>query len=542
MKTAYSYIRFSSKPQERGDSIRRQTAGSEALARKHGWTLSDKTLTDLKVSGFHGKNWRDGELAGFLEAIKRGSVKKGSVLIVESLDRLSRDDIDEALPLFLGIIKSGVDIATCDPERIYDRQAIKNPVQLLEPLFIFARANEESTTKSHRISEAWATKRKQLMAKGGKKMTAQVPGWITLSPEKTKFSLNEGATIIKRIVKLALDGHGSTAIVKILNAEQVPSTGRSKTGWNKSYVRRILSNRALIGEYQPYIGHTSNGRQPVGDPIPDYFPRLITDEVFYKIQTAVRGKPGKVGTGTPNIFTGLLFDQRDGSTITLTRKNGGAKQSQRLLVNSSAQRGVKDAVYCSFPYAVLEKVFVHHYLPEIKPADLALATAIETDTTDLETQLADLDHRIGKIKTRLAKEDDLDALLDVLSTLTKKRQAVQGQLEQANESKHQQQAKETLAECKRLRDLVDDDTRRRLKAKIKRLIQRIDMLIEKKGVARLARVSMKFHNGKQRTFSIVVKRGEYWHKWTEGDKAEQLDADRVWSTMSEFYMWSTKVK
>ena len=92
--TAYSYIRFSSAAQERGDSLRRQTQGTEAYVQKKGYTL-DTTLhlQDLGVSAFRGVNVREGALAAFLEAVKQGRVKPGSVLIVESLDRLTRDQL-----------------------------------------------------------------------------------------------------------------------------------------------------------------------------------------------------------------------------------------------------------------------------------------------------------------------------------------------------------------------------------------------------------------------------------------------------------------
>ena len=540
MKTAYSYCRVSSNPQERGDGIRRQVAGSKALALKHGWTLSDQTLHDLGVSGFHGKNWREGELAGFLEAIRKGAVKKGSVLIVESLDRISRDDLVEALPLFLGIIKSGVDIATCNPERIYDGRAMQDSYPIMEALFTFIRANEESKIKSIRISAAWSEKRKQIQDRkggaweekrnqlqGGKKLSAQCPAWLDLSADKMNFSFNDGAKIIKRICMMAIDGHGATAICKQLNKEEIPSIGRSSrsNAWHKSYIKKIIHNKALIGEYQPFMGH--NNRKPIGDPIPDYFPRLISDKDFYRMQTLTRSKPGRTSPSTPNIFSGLLFDLTDGQTLTLVNKG------DKRLVNSAAQRGIKGAVYCSFPYAVFERVFLCNYLPEIKECDIAPVMPEGIDTSDLSNQLPDLDYRIGTIKKRLATDTDFDQLLDILQDLTRKRKLIQSQLEILTEKNNQEQIADTLKECKQLCNrLNDEDDRRRLKANIKRIIERIDIQIESKGLVRVARVKMTFYNGKSRTFVIVIKRGQYWHRWTDGDKTE---------TMEEYFAWSVNV-
>jgi DNA invertase Pin-like site-specific DNA recombinase len=59
MPTAYSYVRFSTPEQSKGDSLRRQQALSEAYALENGLTL-DTTLTfhDLGVSAYRGVDKR----------------------------------------------------------------------------------------------------------------------------------------------------------------------------------------------------------------------------------------------------------------------------------------------------------------------------------------------------------------------------------------------------------------------------------------------------------------------------------------------------
>ena len=53
MALVYSYIRFSSKKQAKGDSLRRQTEGEEWIE-KNGHTKASLTLHDLGVSAFRG--------------------------------------------------------------------------------------------------------------------------------------------------------------------------------------------------------------------------------------------------------------------------------------------------------------------------------------------------------------------------------------------------------------------------------------------------------------------------------------------------------
>src|SRR5262245_63841388 len=95
MRRAYSYIRFSDRRQMGGDSLRRQVKLTEEYCKRKRLHLDNTlNLKDLGVSGFCGKNADTGTLAMFLEAIKLKRVPAGSVLILENLDRLSRNDID----------------------------------------------------------------------------------------------------------------------------------------------------------------------------------------------------------------------------------------------------------------------------------------------------------------------------------------------------------------------------------------------------------------------------------------------------------------
>lgn len=109
---AYSYIRFSTPEQALGDSKRRQVEEARAWAAAHGLRL-DEELADEGVSGFRGANTRDDSALGaFLKAVHMGDVPQGSVLIVESLDRLSRDRILAAQNVLTSLLLAGVRIVT----------------------------------------------------------------------------------------------------------------------------------------------------------------------------------------------------------------------------------------------------------------------------------------------------------------------------------------------------------------------------------------------------------------------------------------------
>jgi len=138
MTIAYSYIRFSSKKQAAGSSLRRQTEAAEKWAISHSIPL-DTTLhmQDLAVSAFKGTHIEQGALGKFIKAIETGVVKDGSYLLVESLDRLSREDVPTALQMFLNIINSGITIVTLSDDNcqhysasLFSRECLINGVHV----------------------------------------------------------------------------------------------------------------------------------------------------------------------------------------------------------------------------------------------------------------------------------------------------------------------------------------------------------------------------------------------------------------------------
>ena len=193
MPKAYSYVRFSTPEQIKGDSIRRQVELSLKYAEDHNLTLDDSLqLTDLGVSAFKGANAITGKLGSFISAIDTGQVDSGSYLLIESLDRLSRTEIITALNLFTQILSKDITIVTLTDNRVYTRESINDIGNLMYSLMVMSRAHEESLIKSKRISSAWENKRK-LARDGTHKLTKTCPSWLKLQdgefkPARTGFS------------------------------------------------------------------------------------------------------------------------------------------------------------------------------------------------------------------------------------------------------------------------------------------------------------------------------------------------------------------
>src|SRR5262245_53852252 len=236
-KRAYSYVRFSSPQQAEGGGLQRQVKMSLAYCERKGLALDDSLhLHDLGVSAFRGDNVREGALAGFLEACRTGRVPRGSVLIVESLDRLSRDQIRPALQLFLSLQDHGITIVTLQPEREYppDRP---DALSLIEPLIIFARAHEESEMKSHRRRHAWGVA-KDRARRGDGHVSKHCPAWLEVTEDGFRVR-EEAAAVVRRVYELAIDGLGAARIVARLTKEGVAPIGR-RGRWVRGYVHQIL--------------------------------------------------------------------------------------------------------------------------------------------------------------------------------------------------------------------------------------------------------------------------------------------------------------
>lgn len=140
MAKAYSYTRISSARQTKGDGIRRQIDAARKYAEDNGLTL-DEELTDIGLSGYHGHHISNGALGAFFDMIRNGKIPAGSVLIVESLDRLSREDIITAQGQLMTILGADIDVVTLIDNQRYSRGA--GIGELVMSLVTMSRANEE---------------------------------------------------------------------------------------------------------------------------------------------------------------------------------------------------------------------------------------------------------------------------------------------------------------------------------------------------------------------------------------------------------------
>jgi DNA invertase Pin-like site-specific DNA recombinase len=385
---AYSYLRFSTPEQAQGDSQRRQLDKAKEYAGLHGLELDEElTFEDKGLSGFKGLNAKRGALKKFLDAIEMEIVAPGSFLLVENLDRMSRQDPWDALPVFQSIINAGVTIVTVQDGRVWSREELKaNPIRIMESLFVMMRANEESATKSRRLKAVYGNKRKQ--ARDGnheKPFTRRLPAWVVWNEETKRLELiEERAKVVRDIFDMAEAGFGKDAIARTLNDRGVPTFGKAEY-WRRSYVEKILTNPACVGTFVPRLKEFEDGKpvRKAEEPIQGYFPAVVSEEVFSRQSLRPKAARGRHSGGVvSSIFQGLGTCARCGSSFVRVSKG---KYTYLVCSKAHAKGGCE---YRSVPYSEAEEV--------IRENIVTIADQVPRgeNTTELEREIEGVDRAV----------------------------------------------------------------------------------------------------------------------------------------------------
>jgi DNA invertase Pin-like site-specific DNA recombinase len=409
---AYSYLRFSSPEQIKGDSFRRQIDLSRKYAEKNNLELDESlTFEDLGISAYRSKNIKEGALKAFVEACDKGIVRIGSYLLVESLDRLSRDKVQQAFNQFSSILERGVNIVTLQDSKVYTKDSLnENFADLLISLATMFRAHEESQIKSKRLKNAWKNKRLQAQDRG-KKLTSKAPAWLQLNKKAEEFTIiEERGNIIQRIFKMNLNGIGKRTIAAQFNQEKVPVFGRAK-GWQSSYIQKVLENEAVIGRYQPMkIVHIDGKKKriPSGDIIDDYFPTVVKLEDFLKAKNMRKLRKiggGRKGKKFSNLFTKIVRCGVCGGAMHYINKGNG----WAYLVCSNARKKINDCRSFSWKYIPVQAAVLLS-INEIDFRELYPTMYKTSQTVFRETE----DRHLVKSEDLRRTEETLEKVMDLL--------------------------------------------------------------------------------------------------------------------------------
>lgn len=203
-------------------------------------------------------------------------------------------------------------------------------------------------------------------------------------------------SVINSIFEDSAGGIGYYSITRRLNQENIPTFGPSD-GWQTSYVAKIPNNRAVRGEFQPY--RVNNGKRvPDGDPIMDYFPQIVDEQLFYRSQSGraqrITSGAGRKGQYISNLFSGIAKCAYCKSRMRFENK-GARANAGAYLVCDRARRGL-DSEKTGWRYDHPEASFLT-YVQEI---DLASLVHAEADNAKRRVFVDDIAALSGQLTTK----------------------------------------------------------------------------------------------------------------------------------------------
>lgn len=496
-KPAIIYARFSTTEQSKGYSLERQTKLAIEFAAKHDWIV-EKTITDQGRSAFHGANRLEGSALSDFELEAKKGLHAGKVLVVENIDRLSRQGAKAAAQLVWALNGYGVDVATFHDSQIYG--AGNGDMMELFGLIVKAQlAYEESEKKSQRTKASWKNRFEAMEAGTQKRPIPHTPNWIDRI--EGGFVLNRHRTaVLNEIYDLYIDGVGIHSIVTILNGRGEPDwsgLAKKKTqgGWFYSIIHRLLHKRSVLGEYVKGDGTLVAA---------DFYPQAITTEKFNRAQAALamrKSNAKPAANRQHSILTCLVFcgecgggahfEQRVGRQLSYTRTNGELRtywvKEKRSLRCDRARRNHACSNDAKLSYDVVETTILDELLPQLvtRPsANLAaqqLRERIAEVVRQQETTQAKLNNIIeaiedGGSKALVQRMGTLEARLEQQGTEIETLQA-KLDMETSKPAHH-----DDVALVESLRAELDSDdpeirryARSRVNMGLRRLLHRIDI-------------------------------------------------------------------
>lgn len=385
-KTGISYIRWSTLDQGNSDrsSEFRQNSDITEFAARHDITIASR-LVDNGKSAYTGKNLTDGELGKLTKQIHTGVIDATStVLIVEELDRLSRQPPATMIAWMQPLLALGLTICIAKTGRIIDQRMMNEDISGFFMLIFEQFTSHDFGRKQQGKGNAAWEKRRIAAAETGT-LTARIRGrgWLQWNPAKKAFDvIEERAAIIREMLALAESGYGKATIAKIFNERAATdsryapfSTSKKKSpkAWTATAIKRIVHDRAVCGYVQfNKAPRNHDVKIPIGEPVKIY-PAIIDEDQWARVNDA-KAKAAATSQGrgraVSNLFGPLAKCGECGGTMQplgssrwVTRKNGERTQHYFIYCNTAKMtRGVGCSNQRGWPYSKVERPLIDKIL------------------------------------------------------------------------------------------------------------------------------------------------------------------------------------
>ena len=244
-KYAYSYIRWSSEQQSKGNSNSRQTKTAEEMCTELGLTLVD-TIRDEGVSADKG----DSLQANF--ATLGRIVKPGDYVLVEDWDRITRSGREDMFDAIRGLTRKKINVVICDSTSDNELLVINDKNigtgRIWNAIGEGAgQANGENIRRKKKLQSAWDDL-KANVAQGKVCRLHNLPCWLKNSPKdigNLHYIIDEEKKkIVNDIFKWIARGHSSRDVVRLLLTKGVPNiyhNGKIDCKWGKEWTLILVT-------------------------------------------------------------------------------------------------------------------------------------------------------------------------------------------------------------------------------------------------------------------------------------------------------------
>lgn len=381
----YVYKRISTKDQLEGTGLDQQVDEATLNHVQQKFNLANvvELESGIGLSGYHGSHLKEGEaLRVFIDQCKSGDIPQGSILLIYSLDRISRmTGLTAITDVYAPIVQNGVKIYTKAEGQLFDDSDMS---QLMATL-LFQRSHNESKTKADRVNNAILAGVNKYLTTGERTpRLTKSPFWI----DNTIMDFNEWEGAARYMVALRLEGKGYKTITSLLQNTypRLPARKGSKgvSFWEQNKLTKWLNNVDMLR------GHKVVTIKGESYKLENYYPSIITPEQALKLQNKPKGRtPSKPTNLLKSLCKPVCGDC--GYPLNFMEKTKGNFQ----YFCSGSAKGKSDCkrnyVSCDFvdKWVLLSLTAIAHLYSKEESTDNQITT-LKLEQTTLKNQLNDL--------------------------------------------------------------------------------------------------------------------------------------------------------
>jgi hypothetical protein len=497
--------------------------------KKHGLTLTHK-FDDKGLSAYRQVNLKKGKLGKLLQLIELGEIPAGSIILVESIDRLFRGKLNKTLVQLMNVINSEIRIITVNNEVEYSLlEAEKYGGDFgntcNQVVWELQRAFRESKRKSELIKAAWENKKKSAK---NEPLTKNTPFWLKLNEETGKIErIKDYVKIVERMFDLVEEGMGARLVVQQLKKENLTFISPKKH--IQKYVgialaQKTLKNIAVLGKYQPHEivfskDNESKKRVPIGEVIEEYYPPIISEEQFLRVNNLMASRKYKTGgrcSEFVNIFQKLIKNHNGKAIITVNRPKKGSKHAEERLYLDSEKQNAGTKKNFTFPVRALElaviEVLSNYDMPAIKEEIDYKARILE-----LENEINAKKKKIKDLQEALHKYGNIEAVFPVMQQIEAEIKDLQQERDLIKGRWSSGQMKDDMDFIRGLpmsvaygRELQENKNRLKLREIFRRELKKIECSFSKIGMVPVANCVLHFKTDQMVSFTA---RCYSWYVW-----------------------------